>query len=111
MEFDQKMQQQLAMAGQIASKRVTYLLNRDFGFQEHRALVGCRLDTSGNHELKLFVYATTAGLFFRVTPKEDMSDIVLTLIPAGDEIVSSLKEFFGKLPESFTTVKPNTNRN
>lgn len=109
--IDERTQQQLAMAGQIASKRVTYLLNRDFGLAEHRALVGCRLDTSGKQELKLFVYATTAGLFFRVTPNADMSDIVLNLIPTSDEIIPALKEFFGRLPESFTTVKPNTNRN
>jgi hypothetical protein len=109
MSIDENVQRQLVMAGQMASKRIAYILNRDFGFVEHKVLAGARLEAD---KTTLYMYAVTAGMFFRVTTNQDLTDVVVRLIPPSDkQKTDELKGFFGGLPESFTTVKPNTNRN
>lgn len=93
-----------------ATKRIMHLLWSHFHYHEPSVLVGFRIKEDNSKEM--FAYGTTGKLYFRVKPLEDMSDIAIHIVPPSDEkTINELKQFFGQLPESVTTYKPNTNRN
>lgn len=86
------------------------LLWKAFHYQEPSVLVGFRIND--DNEKRMFAYGTTSKLYFEVKPLEDMSDIAVYIIPPSDEKqTNELRQFFGQLPESVTTYRPNTNRN
>lgn len=108
--LNETIQRQLEMAGRMASQKIGKTLFREFGLTEHKILAGVKLEPPSPAEL--YMYAVTTGIFFKVSNSRDMSDVVVKMIPPSEEKrYQELKEFFGRLPESFLTTKPNTNKN
>lgn len=94
----------------IVVERIMVSLNRFFNVYEPSVLVGMKMFEDGRREL--YAYGTTSQIYFHVKPLPDFSDIQISMItPSNNKTIEELKEFFGQLPESVTTYKPNNNRN